>query len=74
MERRTLGRTGLSVSALGVGGHTYPVGDGTDFYTSHEQRAALIGRLLEAGVNYFDTTWLNELELLVDSFNRLGVL
>ncbi len=74
MERRTLGRTGLSVSALGVGGHTYPVGDGADFYASHEQRAALIGRLLEAGVNYFDTTWLNELELLVDSFNRLGVL
>jgi aryl-alcohol dehydrogenase-like predicted oxidoreductase len=74
MERRTLGRTGLAVSTLGVGGHTYPVGDGPDYYASQKQRAALIGRLLEAGVNYFDTTWLNELELLVDSFDRLGVL
>jgi aryl-alcohol dehydrogenase-like predicted oxidoreductase len=74
MERRTLGRTGLSVSTLGVGGHTYPVGDGQKFYASHEQRAALVSRLLDAGVNYFDTTWLNELELLVDSFKRLGVL
>jgi predicted aldo/keto reductase-like oxidoreductase len=74
MERRMLGRTGLEVSVLGVGGHTYPVGEGASDYATHEQRASVVARLLEGGVNYFDTTWLNELELLVDSFKRLGVL
>lgn len=73
METRRLGRTGYSVSVLGVGGHTYPVGDGPDAFCTPDERAQLIGRLIEAGVTYFDTTWQNEVELLADSFRRLGL-
>lgn len=70
---RSLGRTGLEVSLLGLGGHTYPVGDGAHHFCTLDQRAALVARLCHAGVNYFDTTWFNELELLMDSFHRAGI-
>lgn len=73
MQKRRLGRTGLYVSVLGVGGHTYPVGDGSDAFCTPDDRARLIRRLVDAGVNYFDTTWLNEVELLADSFRRAKV-
>jgi hypothetical protein len=72
LVKRILGRTGLDVSVLGLGGHTYPVGAGVDGFCTHEQRARLVSRLLEQGVNYFDTTWVNEVELLADSFRRCG--
>src|SRR5258708_6632276 len=68
MQQRTLGRTSLNVSVLGLGGHTYPVGEGG--FCTYEERAQLVARLLEGGVNYFDTTWMNEVELLADSFRR----
>jgi aryl-alcohol dehydrogenase-like predicted oxidoreductase len=73
MKQRTLGRTGFSVSTLGVGGHTYPVGDKPDDFATHDQRAALIKHLVDAGVNYFDTTWMNEVELLADSIKRADI-
>lgn len=73
MEQRRLGRTGLSVSILGVGGHTYPVGDGPDDFCTLEQRAALIRTLVDGGVSYFDTTWFNEVELLADSLRRAEI-
>ena len=71
MQRRTLGRTNLSVSALGLGGHTYPVGPGG--FRTLDERARLVARLIEGGVNYFDTTWVNEVELLADSYQRIGM-
>jgi len=70
MEYRTLGRTGHKVSLLGVGGHTYPVGHDKTDHATPGQRAELISYLVENGVNYFDTTWTNEVELLADSFKR----
>ena len=70
MEQRRLGRTGISVGTLGVGGHTYPVGEGPEDFCTHDQRASLIGSLVAGGVNYFDTTWMNEVELLADSIRR----
>ncbi len=70
---RRLGRTGFHVSMLGVGGHTYPVGDSPDDFCNPEKRARLIHRLVEAGVNYFDTTWMNEVELLADSLRRADI-
>jgi aryl-alcohol dehydrogenase-like predicted oxidoreductase len=73
MQRRRLGRTGFEVSVLGVGGHTYPVGEGEGAFCTPEERARLILRLVDGGVNYFDTTWLNEVELLADSFRRAEV-
>ena len=73
MEQRRLGRTGLSVGILGVGGHTYPIGDGADDFCTPDQRAALLRRLVNGGVNYFDTTWFNEVELLADSLHRAAI-
>jgi aryl-alcohol dehydrogenase-like predicted oxidoreductase len=73
MITRILGRTSLQVSVLGVGGHVYAVGDGPNDFRTPDQRAALIARLAAAGVNYWDTTWLNEVELLADSFRRAGL-
>jgi len=73
MEMKRLGRTDLQVSVLGVGGHTYPVGDSPDSFCTLEERAQLIHRLVEDGVNYFDTTWLNEVELLADSLKRADI-
>ena len=73
MEIRRLGRTGLQVSVLGVGGHTYPVGKAGDDFCTLEERAILIRRLVEANVNYFDTTWLNEVELLAASLRHADI-
>ncbi len=52
MERRTLGRTGLSVSALGFG-----CGDvgGLIVRGTPADRERAVARALELGINYFDT-------------------
>jgi aryl-alcohol dehydrogenase-like predicted oxidoreductase len=70
---RRLGRTGFEVNVLGVGGHTYPVGDGPDCFITPDDRARLISSLVSAGVNYFDTTELNEVEVLADSLRRASI-
>src|SRR5690349_15383062 len=73
MPRRRLGRTEFEVGVLGLGGHTYPVGEESDCFVTPDERARLVRTLVEAGTNYFDTTWLNEVELLADSFRRTGL-
>ena len=52
MEQRTLGRTGLRVSALGFG-----CGDvgGLIVRGTPTERERAVGRAVEAGINYFDT-------------------
>jgi aryl-alcohol dehydrogenase-like predicted oxidoreductase len=52
MEQRSLGKTGLTVSALGFGCGN--VG-GLMVRGSHEQQVAAVRRALDAGVTYFDT-------------------
>ncbi|PQV63383.1 putative oxidoreductase [Abditibacterium utsteinense] len=73
MKNRRLGRTNFEVSALGVGGHVYPIGNSSDDFCTPDQRAGLIKHLVDAGVNYFDTTWMNEVELLADSISRAQI-
>ena len=53
MEYRTLGNTGLTVSEIGCG-----CGDtgGLMVSGSPQERATVVGRALELGVNYFDTS------------------
>jgi predicted aldo/keto reductase-like oxidoreductase len=70
---KRLGRTGYEVFPLGLGGHTYPVGNDQASFRNHDQRAQLVDHLISHGVNYFDTTWMNEVELLADSFRRADV-
>ncbi len=51
VPRRPLGKTGVQVSALGVGG--YHLGSMKDQKESME----LVARALEAGINFFDNCW-----------------
>jgi predicted aldo/keto reductase-like oxidoreductase len=73
LKTNRLGRTGYEVYKLGLGGHTYPVGNDKGSFQSNDQRAQLVHHLVSHGVNYFDTTWVNEVELLADSFQRAGI-
>lgn len=49
MEYRRLGRSGLRVSVIGLGGNTF------GRYADERQTAAIIDAALEAGINFFDT-------------------
>jgi aryl-alcohol dehydrogenase-like predicted oxidoreductase len=51
IPKRPLGRTGLEVSALGIGG--YHLGS----VNSENEAAQIIGEALDAGVNFFDNAW-----------------
>ena len=70
---RRLGRTGFRVNVLGVGGHAYQVGDSPDCFTTPDARSQLISHLVSSGVNYFDTTDIQEVEVLADSFRRADI-
>ncbi len=52
MEYRRLGKTGLMVSAVGLGGHTR---------SNQEERTQVVNRCLDAGINYIDSTGAGEL-------------
>jgi len=69
MRYRVLGRTGLKVSEFGLGGHEYrrwlPGERKRDeFLKSQPQRTKLVERAIDSGVNYFDTTFVDEAESL----------
>jgi aryl-alcohol dehydrogenase-like predicted oxidoreductase len=51
IPRRALGKTGLQVSALAVGGHH--IGDPR----TYEEAEAIVARAVDAGVNFFDNCW-----------------
>ena len=77
MRYRVLGRTGLRVSELGVGGHEYRRWlpgrrDVKEFMRTQPGRSRLIERALEAGVNYFDTTYIEEVESLGLALKEIG--
>ncbi len=54
MGYRTLGKTGIRISEIGLGGHS-----GGDV----ENRAAVLGRAAELGINYLDTNIVEECAL-----------
>lgn len=82
MRHRVLGRTGLRVSELGIGGHEYRrwlnpqhfpgKRDMDEFLRTQPQRNSLIGRAVDAGVNFFDTTLSEEAESLGLALKALG--
>ncbi|MBN1865777.1 hypothetical protein JW916_00660 [Candidatus Sumerlaeota bacterium] len=73
METRGLGRTGLSVSVLGLGGHAYLAGDDEKDFCLVDQRVALFRYLVSEGLTFFDTMWPNEVRLLAETFRRAGI-
>ncbi|MFC1806209.1 aldo/keto reductase [Planctomycetota bacterium] len=59
LPRRTLGKTGLEVSVVGFGGHSWsyarvPDANGKKRRTSQDEAKAMIQLGLDMGVNYFD--------------------
>jgi len=82
MKYRVLGRTGFRVSELGVGGHEYRrllnpehfnvKRDEKEFYATQKQRNRTIKRAIEAGINYFDTTLIDEVESLGLALKEVG--
>jgi len=58
MQYRQLGSTGLIVSRLALGGSTFTLGDtslGAFYKVGPELVDEMVGKALDAGVNYFDT-------------------
>jgi uncharacterized protein len=53
MEYRRQGKTGLMVSAVCLGGHSR---------NNDQERAAVVSRCIDAGINYIDACWDNEVK------------
>jgi aryl-alcohol dehydrogenase-like predicted oxidoreductase len=51
IPQRPFGKTGVSISALGLGGHH--LGDASDVKTAHE----IVHRAIDGGVTFFDNCW-----------------
>ena len=76
MQFRILGRTGLNVSEIGLGGNEYRrkhlVVDGR-FTSFDPDRPRLVAEAVERGVNYFDTTFIEECHSLGHSIRTAGL-
>ena len=76
MEYKQLGKSGLKVSRIGIGGHYKAMEEGRyeDRYAYVEReveaRAEIIDRAIQAGINYFDTTWRNEVAMLAATLRQ----
>ena len=79
MNYRTFGRTGIDVSEIGIGGHRE--GSATNpgtlncrarYFRTAQERARVIGRAIDQGVTYFDTTFGCEIESLGESLRILN--
>ena len=66
MKYRPLGRTGMTVSEIGLGAHYHYGGPGTKGrdYKSVEARREVVARALEAGINFYDNCIQPERETL----------
>ncbi len=70
MSYRRLGKTGLWVSAVGLGGHwkRCPF-EGEAF---EKNRTEIMARCLDSGINYVDACWKGEVEVYARAVAKLG--
>jgi aryl-alcohol dehydrogenase-like predicted oxidoreductase len=79
MQTRRLGKTELMVSVLGLGGHEYRwlhsgnIANGRH-RTYNPERTRVVERARAAGVNYFDTTFVEEVDSLGHALRTTGGL
>lgn len=77
MRNRALGRSGIEVSEIGLGGHREGVealphvARSARYFLPAQQRARVVGRAIDGGVTYFDTTYGCEIESLGESLRIL---
>ena len=75
MNYRRLGRSDLRVSEIGVGGHhlrqASPEG-GRIFREAAQERAAIFSRALDNGINFFDTTFKEEVISFGEALKIMG--
>jgi len=75
MNYRRLGRSELTVSEIGVGGHHLrkdtPDGQRV-FRATAQERAAIFSRALDKGINFFDTTFKEEVISFGDALGIMG--
>jgi len=82
MKYRVLGRTGLKFSELGIGGHEYrrmlnPIHfkierNLKEFLETQPQRNKLIEKAINAGINFFESSLMEEAESLGLALKALG--
>jgi predicted aldo/keto reductase-like oxidoreductase len=77
MKTNILGKTGLRVSIIGLGGHEYRWLHAGNIKDSRQvqfnpERWRVVKRALDAGVNLFDTTFQEEVQSLGHILGRLG--
>ena len=70
---RQLGSTGLAVSRLGLGGHTFLAHYGGLERAERSELLAIVTAALEAGISYFDVTYDEERALLGELTAELRV-
>jgi aryl-alcohol dehydrogenase-like predicted oxidoreductase len=84
MKYRVLGRTGLIVSEIGLGGHEYrrPLPttllkwgeiDMEKFMATQPVRNEIVRRAIDLGINYFDTTFIEEAMSLGNALKSLRI-
>ena len=79
MQKRAIPGIDFSVSVIGIGGHYRAIEEG-DFEQRYayvdwdvEYRTPIIEKAFAAGINYYDTTWRNEVDMLGKVLARLGI-
>jgi aryl-alcohol dehydrogenase-like predicted oxidoreductase len=75
MNYRRLGRSELRVSEIGVGGHHLRKdnqGGGRIFRAAAQERAAIFSRALDNGINFFDTTFKEEVISFGEALKIMG--
>lgn len=73
MKYRRLGRSGIMVSEIGVGGHHLRQGpkENREFSATPQERSELFSHALDRGINFFDSTFREEVQSFGDALRLM---